>query len=106
MVQGVTQGYQRVLDITGVGYRAQVQGNKITFSLGYSHPVEFNLPQGISAAIDPKQTQITLTGVDKQKIGQIAANLRSLRSPDAYKGKGVRYSGERLKLKVGKTGKK
>ena len=106
MVQGVTQGYQRVLDITGVGYRAQVQGNKITFSLGYSHPVEFNLPQGISAAIDPKQTQITLTGVDKQTIGQIAANLRSLRSPDAYKGKGVRYSGERLKLKVGKTGKK
>ncbi len=106
MVQGVTQGYQRVLDITGVGYRAQVQGNKITFSLGYSHPVEFNLPQGISAAIDPKQTQITLTGIDKQKIGQIAANLRSLRSPDAYKGKGVRYSGERMKLKVGKTGKK
>jgi len=106
MVQGVTQGYQRVLDIVGVGYRAQVQGSKITFTLGYSHPVEFMLPQGITAVMDPKQTQITLSGIDKQKIGQIAANLKSLRKPDAYKGKGVRYSGERLKLKVGKTGKK
>jgi large subunit ribosomal protein L6 len=106
MVQGVTQGYQRVLDITGVGYRAQVQGRKIVLTLGYSHPVEFQLPEGITAAVDQKQTQITLTGVDKQKIGQVAANLRALRSPDAYKGKGLRYSGERLKLKVGKTGKK
>ncbi len=106
MVEGVTKGYQRVLDIVGVGYRAQVQGNKILFSLGYSHPVEFQLPEGISAAVDQKQTQITLTGIDKQKIGQIAANLRSLRKPDVYKGKGVRYSGQRMKLKVGKTGKK
>ncbi len=106
MVQGVTQGYQRVLDITGVGYRAQVQGKKIVLTLGYSHAVEFQLPEGITAAVDQKQTQITLTGVDKQKIGQVAANLRALRSPDAYKGKGLRYSGERLKLKVGKTGKK
>jgi large subunit ribosomal protein L6 len=106
MVQGVTQGYQRVLDITGVGYRAQVQGRKILLTLGYSHPVEFQLPEGITAAVDQKQTQITLAGVDKQKIGQVAANLRALRSPDAYKGKGLRYSGERLKLKVGKTGKK
>lgn len=106
MVTGVTTGYQRVLDIFGVGYRAQVQGKKIVMTLGYSHPVEFNLPDGITAAVDQKQTQITLNGIDKQKIGQAAANLRELRSPDAYKGKGVRYSGERLKLKVGKTGKK
>ncbi|MFI5294755.1 MAG: 50S ribosomal protein L6 [Thermodesulfovibrionales bacterium] len=106
MVLGVTQGYQRVLDIVGVGYRAQVQGRKIVLSLGYSHAVEYHLPEGINAAMDQKQTQITLTGVDKQKIGQVAANLRALRSPDAYKGKGIRYSGQRLKLKVGKTGKK
>lgn len=106
MVLGVAQGYKRVLDIVGVGYRAQVQGRKILLSLGYSHAVEYNLPEGISAAMDQKQTQITLTGVDKQKIGQVAANLRALRSPDAYKGKGLRYGGERLKLKVGKTGKK
>ncbi|MHB8882745.1 MAG: 50S ribosomal protein L6 [Thermodesulfovibrionales bacterium] len=106
MVEGVTKGYQRVLDIVGVGYRAQVQGSKIVLSLGYSHPVEFQLPDGITAAVDQKQVQLTLTGIDKQKVGQAAANLRALRSPDAYKGKGVRYSGERLKLKVGKTGKK
>ena len=106
MVTGVTTGYQRVLDIVGVGYRAQVQGKKITLTLGYSHPVEFTLPDGISAVVDQKQTQITLTGIDKQKIGQVAANLKDLRSPDAYKGKGVRYAGERMKLKVGKTGKK
>ncbi len=106
MVHGVTKGYQRVLDITGVGYRAQVQGKKIVLTLGYSHAVEFQLPEGITAAVDQKQTQITLSGVDKQKIGQVAANLRALRSPDVYKGKGLRYSGERLKLKVGKTGKK
>ena len=106
MVTGVTAGYQRVLDIVGVGYRAQVQGSKIVLTLGYSHPVEFPLPEGITAAVDQKQVQITLNGIDKQKIGQVAANLRALRSPDAYKGKGVRYAGERLKLKVGKTGKK
>ena len=106
MVTGVTTGYQRVLDIVGVGYRAQVQGKKITLTLGYSHPLEFPLPDGIAAAVDQKQTQITLTGIDKQKIGQVAANLKALRSPDAYKGKGIRFSGARMKLKVGKTGKK
>jgi large subunit ribosomal protein L6 len=106
MVIGVTTGYQRVLEIVGVGYRAQVQGNKIMLSLGYSHPVEFNLPEGITAAVDQKQTQITLTGIDKQKIGQIAANLKAIRKPDVYKGKGVRFAGQRLKLKAGKTGKK
>jgi len=106
MVTGVTTGYQRVLEIVGVGFRAQVQGSRIVLSLGYSHPVEFNLPDGITAAVDQKQTQITLTGIDKQKIGQIAANLKAIRKPDIYKGKGVRYAGQRMKLKVGKTGKK
>jgi large subunit ribosomal protein L6 len=106
MVTGVTTGYQRVLEIVGVGYRAQVQGNKIVLSLGYSHPIEFNLPDGISAAVDQKQTQITLTGIDKQKIGQIAANLKTLRKADVYKGKGIKHAGQRIKLKVGKTGKK
>ena len=106
MIQGVTTGYQKVLDLVGVGYRAQVQGKKIMLSLGYSHPIEFNLPEGITAVMDQKQVQITLTGIDKHKIGQVAADLRALRKPDIYKGKGVRHSGERLKLKVGKAGKK
>jgi large subunit ribosomal protein L6 len=106
MVQGVTTGYQKVLNIVGVGYKAQLQGKKITLSLGYSRPVEFHLPDGISATVDQKQTQITLTGIDKQKIGQTAANLRALRKPDVYKGKGIKFSDERLKLKVGKAGKK
>lgn len=106
MAFGLSQGYQRVLEITGVGYRAQSKGNKLTFSLGYSHPVEFDLPEGISATVDEKQTTITLKGIDKQLLGQIAANIRKLRPPDAYKGKGIRYSGQRLKLKAGKTGKK
>lgn len=106
MVSGVSSGYQRVLEITGTGYRAQVQGNKLLLALGYSHPVEFILPPGIKAAVDQKQTQITLTGIDKQQTGQIAADLRALRPPDIYKGKGVRYAGQRLKLKVGKAGKK
>jgi large subunit ribosomal protein L6 len=106
MVTGVSDGYKKVLDIVGVGYKAQVKDDKIMFSLGYSHPVEFQLPQGIKASVDPKQTQITLLGIDKQQIGQLAASIKALRLPDAYKGKGVRYSGERLKLKVGKAGKK
>lgn len=106
MVSGVSEGYKRALEITGVGYRAQVKGNKILFTIGYSHPVEFELPAGIAAAIDDKQTTITLTGIDKQVIGQTAANIRGIRPPDAYKGKGVRYAGQRIKLKAGKTGKK
>ncbi|RJQ52880.1 MAG: 50S ribosomal protein L6 [Nitrospiraceae bacterium] len=106
MVAGVSSGYRRVLDITGVGYRAQVQGKKIVFTLGYSHPVEFQLPEGISAEVDKKQTQITLQGIDKQLMGQVAANIRGLRAPDIYKGKGVRYTNEFIKLKVGKAGKK
>lgn len=106
MIMGVSKGYQKNLEIAGVGYRAQVSGNKITFTLGYSHPIEMQLPEGISAAVDPKQVQITLTGIDKQLLGQVAASMRALRPPDAYKGKGVRYAGQRLKLKVGKAGKK
>jgi large subunit ribosomal protein L6 len=105
MVAGTSAGYVKVLEITGVGYRAQVQGQKITFTLGYSHPIDFQLPDGITAEIDKKQTQLTLRGIDKQLIGQVAANIRSLRPPDAYKGKGIRYSDERIKLKVGKAGK-
>jgi large subunit ribosomal protein L6 len=106
MVVGVSQGYRKVLEIIGVGYKAQVTGDKLMLSLGYSHPVEFQLPEDVKASVDPKQTQIVLVGVDKQKLGQVAASLKALRAPDAYKGKGIRYSGERLKLKVGKAGKK
>jgi large subunit ribosomal protein L6 len=106
MVTGVSQGYKKVLEMRGIGYKGQLKGNRLVFSLGYSHQIEYDLPQGVIAATDEKQTAITLSGVDKQLLGQVAANLRKLRSPDAYKGKGVRYSGERIKLKAGKTGKK
>jgi large subunit ribosomal protein L6 len=105
MINGVSSGYQRKLSIIGVGYRAQVQGKKIIFTLGYSHPVQFDLPEGISAEVDKKQTLLTLEGIDKQLIGQVAANIRSLRKPDVYKGKGIRYEGEHIKLKAGKAGK-
>lgn len=105
MVTGVGTGYKRILEIKGVGYRAQVQGQKITFTLGYSHPIEFNLPQGVSAEVDKRQTLLTLEGIDKQLIGQVAANIRSLRPPNVYKGKGVKYSEEAIRLKVGKAGK-
>jgi large subunit ribosomal protein L6 len=104
MVTGVHEGIKRVLLIVGVGYRAQVQGNKINFTIGYSHPVEFMLPEGITAEVDKKQTTLTLTGIDKQLIGQTAANIRAIRPPDSYKGKGIRYEGEPIKLKAGKTG--
>jgi large subunit ribosomal protein L6 len=105
MVSGTHTGYERVLEISGVGYRALVQGQKITFTLGHSHPIEFSLPQGITAEVDKKQVNLKLTGIDKQLIGQVAANIRSLRPPNVYKGKGVRYAGEIIKLKVGKSGK-
>ncbi len=106
MVMGVSDGYQRVLEISGVGYKAQVQGKKIVLALGYSRPVEFLLPESITAEVDSRQTQITIKGVDKQLIGQVAANIRALRPPDAYKRKGIRYAGETIKLKAGKAGKK
>jgi large subunit ribosomal protein L6 len=104
-VQGVSEGFRRDLDIVGVGYRAEVKGRDVHFALGYSHPVVFPLPQGIDVAID-KQTHVTVTGIDKQLVGQVAANMRSLRKPDPYKQKGVRYTGEVLKKKAGKAGAK
>lgn len=106
MVVGVSQGYRKVLEIFGVGYKAQVAGDRIVLALGYSHQIEFLLPPIVKASVDQKQVQITLTSIDKQQIGQVAASLKSLRLPDAYKGKGIRYAGERLKLKAGKAGKK
>lgn len=107
MVTGVTEGYKRGLEIIGVGYRAQAQSDKLlTFSLGFSHPVEFPLPDGVTVEVDKKQTNIVLSGIDKQKLGQVAANIRALRPPDSYKGKGVRYAGEHVRLKAGKSGKK
>ncbi len=105
MINGTSKGYQKILEISGVGYRAQVTGQKIVFTLGYSHPVEFNLPQGISAEIDKKQTQLVLIGTDKQLVGQVAANVRALRPPNVYKGKGIKYADELIRLKVGKAGK-
>jgi len=104
-VTGVTEGYKRELDIVGVGYRAEVKGKQVVFALGYSHPVVFDIPAGIDVAIE-KQTHITVTGVDRQLVGQVAANIRSFRKPDPYKQKGVRYTGEVLKKKAGKTGAK
>jgi large subunit ribosomal protein L6 len=104
-VTGVTEGYKRELDIVGVGYRAEVKGKQVVFALGYSHPVVFDIPIGIDVVID-KQTHITVTGVDRQLVGQVAANIRSFRKPDPYKQKGVRYTGEVLKKKAGKTGAK
>ncbi len=104
-VLGVTQGFKRELDIVGVGYRAELRGKQVVFALGYSHPVVFDVPAGIDIAID-KQTHVTVTGVDRQLVGQVAANIRRLRKPDPYKQKGVRYTGEVLKKKTGKTGAK
>jgi large subunit ribosomal protein L6 len=102
-VQGVSTGFTRELDIVGIGYRADVKGKVATFTLGYSHPIELLLPDGVDLKID-KQTHLVLTGFDKQMVGQVAANIRALRKPDPYKNKGVRYTGERLRKKVGKTG--
>ena len=102
-VQGVSGGFTRELDIVGIGYRADVKGKVATFTLGYSHPIEFLLPDGVDLRID-KQTHLVLTGHDRQLLGQVAANIRALRKPDPYKNKGVRYTGEVLRKKVGKTG--
>ena len=102
-VQGVSGGFTRELDIVGIGYRADVKGKVATFTLGYSHPIEFLLPDGVDLRID-KQTHLVLTGYDRQMVGQVAANMRALRKPDPYKNKGIRYTGEALRKKVGKTG--
>jgi large subunit ribosomal protein L6 len=104
-VKGVTEGFRKDLDIVGVGYRAEVKGKQVHFALGYSHPVVFDIPTGIDVAID-KQTHVTVTGIDRQLVGQVAADIRHLRKPDPYKQKGVRYTGEVLKKKAGKTGAK
>src|SRR3954462_11285881 len=104
-VTGVTDGFKKELDIVGVGYRAELKGKQVVFALGYSHPVGFDIPTGIDIAID-KQTHLTVTGVDRQLVGQVAANIRRMRKPDPYKQKGVRYTGEVLKKKAGKTGAK
>src|ERR671938_957580 len=113
-IVGVTEGFSKQMDVVGVGYKADVQGKKIVFSLGYSHPIEFPLPEGIEAkaerlptkaSIQQYQTTLTLSGIDKQKLGQVAAEMHKLRKPDAYKGKGVRYADVPLKLKPGNTGK-
>jgi large subunit ribosomal protein L6 len=104
-VLGVTAGFKRELDIVGVGYRAELKGKQVVFALGYSHAVVFDIPTGIDVTIE-KQTHITVTGVDRQLVGQVAANIRRLRKPDPYKQKGVRYTGEVLKKKAGKTGAK
>jgi len=104
-VLGVTDGFKRELDIVGVGYRAEVKGKQVIFALGYSHAVVFDIPNGIDIAID-KQTHVTVTGIDRQLVGQVAADIRSMRKPDPYKQKGVRYTGEVLKKKAGKTGAK
>src|SRR5579864_8846607 len=106
-VTGVTQGWKRELEIVGIGYRAEMKGkHTAVFTLGYSHPIELPLPTGVDCVIDAKQTRLTLSGVDRQKVGQVAAEMRALRPPDPYKNKGVRYVGERLRKKVGKTGAK
>ena len=104
-VHGVVEGFKKELDIVGVGYRAEVKGKQVVFALGYSHPIVFDVPSGIVIAVD-KQTLVTVTGADRQMVGQVAANMRRLRKPDPYKQKGVRYTGEVLKKKVGKTGAK
>lgn len=104
MVKGVTEGFQRNLEIVGVGYRAEVQGNVLNVSLGYSHPIKYTLPKGITATVD-KQTSIALKGTDKQLLGQTAAEIRGFRIPDPYKGKGIKYAEEVIRRKAGKAGK-
>lgn len=106
-VRGVSQGFQKDLDIVGVGYRAELKGKEtLVLSLGFSHQIEYRIPPGIAVAVDAKQTHLTVTGADRQLVGQVAAELRRQRPPDPYKNKGVRYTGERLKKKEGKTGAK
>ncbi len=104
-VTGVTQGFTRQLEIVGIGYRAQVAGRVVVFALGYSHPIEVLMPEGVEIKVE-KQTAITVSGIDKQVVGQTAAKIRALRPPDPYKNKGIRYAGERLRKKEGKAGVK
>ncbi|MBA3027795.1 MAG: 50S ribosomal protein L6 [Proteobacteria bacterium] len=105
MVVGVSKGFERILEINGIGYRAEAKGNNIIFNLGFSHPVDFALPEGISAEIDKNNT-VKLSGIDKEKLGQVAASIRRIRPPEPYKGKGVKYLEEKIQKKAGKTGTK
>jgi len=104
MVTGVTEGYRKTLEIVGVGYRVQAKGNGVEFSLGYSHPVPVTPPDGVTLRVETP-TRLVVEGIDKQQVGEVAANIRKLRKPDPYKGKGVRYAGEQVRRKVGKAGK-
>ncbi len=104
-VVGVTKGFSKDLEIQGVGYRAQIAGTTVSFTLGYTHPIEFSIPNGIQIAVE-KQTKLTVTGIDRQQVGHVAAKIRALRPPDVYKGKGVRYANEQVRKKAGKTGAK
>jgi len=103
-IKGVTEGFSKELDIVGVGYKANVEGNKVVFALGFSHPVIYPIPEGIKVAVDAKANRVTVSGIDRQQVGQVAAEIRSLRKPDPYKQKGIRYVGEVLKKKAGKAG--
>jgi large subunit ribosomal protein L6 len=102
MVQGVTKGFEKELEIVGIGYRANVQGKNLQLNLGYSHPVLYPIPQGIELAVE-KQTRITVKGIDKQKVGQVAAEIRGFKKPEPYKGKGIKYIGEQVRRKAGKA---
>jgi len=104
MVEGVSKGFEKKLEIVGVGYRAAVEGSTLNLALGYSHPIHYNLPGGISAKVE-NQTQVTISGIDKQLVGQVAAEIRAFRKPEPYKGKGVKYADEVIKRKAGKAGK-
>jgi large subunit ribosomal protein L6 len=104
MVVGVTEGFKKDLEINGVGYRAEISGKTLTLALGYSHPVVYELPEGISVEIE-KQTKLSISGIDKQLVGSAAAKIRSYRKPEPYKGKGIKYADERIMRKAGKTGK-
>ena len=105
MIEGVTNGYTKRLEIYGTGYRVQARGSSLEFALGYSHPITIDPPEGVTFAVEAP-TRFSVSGIDKQQVGEVAANLRKLRKPDPYKGKGVRYAGEQIKRKVGKAGKK
>ena len=106
MVHGVTRGYEQLLEINGVGYKAELKGDILIFSLGYSHQIELKLPKAITAAVDKSQTKVTVKGSDKQLVGQIAAQIRSFKEPEPYKGKGVKYANEVIRRKAGKAGAK
>jgi large subunit ribosomal protein L6 len=103
MVIGVSEGISKVLEISGLGYRAELDGNALVLNVGFSHPIRFALPEGIKASVE-KNTIVTISGIDKQKVGQVAADIRELRKPEPYKGKGIRYAGEKIRRKAGKAG--